>query len=153
MTAVLAWARVDVRRRWGSLVVLGLLVALAGGAVMAAATAAHRGATALERLDAHARPATVQVPNLDARVDLAALADLPYVAALSRIAGGGIGLLDDGLGGSTEQDVPVDGVLFDRMERPVVLEGRMFDPGSTTNANRAGSLQRPSVERARASNT
>ncbi|HWU23112.1 MAG TPA: hypothetical protein VN088_16360, partial [Nocardioides sp.] len=134
MSGVWALVRIDVRRRWGSLLVLALLVALSTGTVLAAATAAHRGATALGRLEAYSRPATVQVPNFDARVDVGVLATLPYVEAVARTSAGGIGLLDDGQQGSTEQNTPVDDVLFHGLERPVVVAGRLFDPAAPDEA-------------------
>ncbi len=37
MNAIGAWLRVDLRHRWKSLVILGLLVAFAGGTIIAAA--------------------------------------------------------------------------------------------------------------------
>ncbi|HWJ83660.1 MAG TPA: FtsX-like permease family protein [Nocardioides sp.] len=133
MGAVRAWARVDVRR-WGSLAVLLLLVAVSAGAVLSAATAVHRGVTALGRLEERSLPATVQIPNFDARVDLTKVRTLPYVEAVAPVAGGGIGLLEDGHHGSTEQNSPVDATLFTDVARPVVLDGRLFDPESPDEA-------------------
>jgi hypothetical protein len=47
---VLTWLRLEVRRRWVSLVVLALLVALSTATVLTAAAGARRGDTALDRL-------------------------------------------------------------------------------------------------------
>jgi hypothetical protein len=43
------WLRLDLRRRWRSLVVLALLVALSAGVVLTAVAGARRGDTAFGR--------------------------------------------------------------------------------------------------------
>lgn len=69
MAGVRAWARIDVRRRWRSLAVLALLVALSAGTVMTAVAGARRADSALDRLLAETHAATVRIPALDADVD------------------------------------------------------------------------------------
>ena len=61
MRIVLTWLRLEARRRWVSLVVLALLVAVSTATVLTAAAGARRGDTALDRLEAQTLPATVAV--------------------------------------------------------------------------------------------
>ncbi|GAB4012335.1 FtsX-like permease family protein [Nocardioides ultimimeridianus] len=134
MGAILTWARVDVRRHWRSLLLLAAMVALSTGVVGAAITAAHRGDTALARLDARSLPATVVVPTYDARLDVRPIRQLPYVIGFTRFMQGGIGLVDDGQSGATGQKSPVDPDAFTDTERLVVVQGRMFDPAAPDEA-------------------
>ena len=55
MTAIMIWARAEWRRRWGTLAVLAVLVALAGGVTIGAVAGARRADTAIARFTAHTR--------------------------------------------------------------------------------------------------
>jgi len=134
MTPILTWVRLDVRRHWRSLLLLTAMVALSTGVVGAALTAAHRGDTAVARLDARSLPATVIVPTYDARLDVRPIANLPYVDGFMRFLQGGVGLLDDGQHGTTGQKSPVDPGAYTDVERMVVVHGRMFDPDAADEA-------------------
>lgn len=128
MTPVAAWFRLEVRLRWRSLLVLALLIALAGGTVMAAVAGARRGASAVDRLQEPTLPATAMVvpnqPGFDwdavrALRDVEALAtfvltDAYVIEELPRdFLGAGFPFADD------------EGMRT--IERPVVLEGRLPD--------------------------
>ena len=126
MGMALTWLRLDLRRRWRSLVVLALLVALSAGVVLTAVAGARRGGTAFDRLWARTLPATVTVLPNQPGFDWSKVAALPGVTAM--------GLFSVYYGGAVEG---MDGVdmgfplanadVAQTIERPVVLAGRMFD--------------------------
>jgi hypothetical protein len=123
----LAWLRLEVRRRWRSLAVLALLVALATATVLAATAGARRGQTAFDRLWAQTRPATSVVLANQPGFDWAKVRALPEVAALSEFPvvfgfslpccpGAGAGF------------PPVDDQMTTTLERPVMQAGRVYNP-------------------------
>jgi hypothetical protein len=129
MTAVWAWFRLDLRRRWRSLAVLALLIAIAAATVMTALAGARRGATAVDRLLADTLPASVVALPNEAGFDWEPIRALPEVAALS-----GFAVTDYRIDGIPPDD-PIgtwfpstDSEIFDTIERPIVLEGRLPDP-------------------------
>src|SRR5262249_56403753 len=69
MRITVTWLRLDSRRRWRSLLVLALLVALATSTVLAAAAGARRGQSAGERLWTGTPPATRALPPHPPRVE------------------------------------------------------------------------------------
>jgi hypothetical protein len=123
------WARRDIRRRWRSLVLLGVLVGLTAAFALLAWVGARRTETALERLrvetnasDAVAFPSQVGVVHPDwAR--LAARPEVASVAVWDLLFGnynGQPGLIF----GSA------DGTYLGKVDKPVVMQGRMFNPRS-----------------------
>jgi ABC-type lipoprotein release transport system permease subunit len=121
------WLRIDVRRRWRSLTVLGLLIVLAGVTVVAFVAGARRGTSALPRLASVTLPATAAVlPNLPgfgwSRVEA-----LPEVASVSTIAID-YELSVQGLPAGLVTFPPVNDTVLRSIEKPAVLAGRVFDP-------------------------
>jgi hypothetical protein len=127
MTAVLAWFRLDIRRRWRSLLVLTLLIALASGAIMTAVAGAKRGASAMDRLQELTRPATILVQSATPGVDWTPVRELPEVEALSEVVFSGYEI-DGELAPESFMLPPADAEAMRTVERPVVLQGRLADP-------------------------
>jgi FtsX-like permease family len=128
MRVTLAWLRLDTRRRWRSLTVLGLLIALSAGTVLGAIAAARRGDTALGRLVDRTLPATATVLPNQPRFDWDKIRALPEVAALTTFAVAGYGIKGLPAAESSEGFPPGDDAVMRTIERPVVLAGRMSDP-------------------------
>jgi len=124
---VWAWLRLDLRRRWLSLLTLALLVALATGVVMTAAAGARRGASALDRILAVTSPATVApVPN-EPGFDWDAVRRLPDVEAMGTfLLTGQVAV--EGHPQVTVSFAPMDADIWATVERPVVISGRLADP-------------------------
>ncbi len=127
MRITLTWLRPELRRRWRSLTVLALLVALAVATVLAAAAGARRGQTAFSRLWARTLPATVTVLPNQPGFDWAKIRALPEVSALSTFAVAE-GFVLDGYPGANTGFPPGDSEILRTIERPVVLEGRLLNP-------------------------
>ena len=127
------WLALDLRRRWLSLTVLALLVALTSATIMATIAGARRGATAIERLQARTLPATVIVLANLPGFDWEKVRALPDVEALTTF------IVDYAITGDGRPgDLLVPPVAFDfphgddnalrTIERPVVYAGRLPDP-------------------------
>lgn len=135
MNTIFAWLRLDLRRRWRSLVVLALLIAVSGGTVMTALAGAHRGSTSLDRLQENTLPVdALVVPNTPG-FDWEPFKDLDYVEAMSQFALS-VGPKFEGVDSGSAIDflhaeTDVWGVT---LEKPVVFEGRMYDPEATDEA-------------------
>jgi hypothetical protein len=123
----LTWLRLEVRRRWRSLAVLALLVALATATVLAAAAGARRGQTAWDRLWAQTLPATSMVLANQPGFDWAKVRALPEVAALSEFPVV-FGFALPCCPGAGAAFPPVDDQLTTTLERPVMLAGRVYNP-------------------------
>jgi ABC-type lipoprotein release transport system permease subunit len=131
MTITASWLRLEFRRRWRSLAVLVLLVAVASGTVMAALAGARRGASAQERLNALTRPATAMVLPNTPGFDWKPIAELPEVEVLSNF------VVDYTM--STEGNVPPDSIGFpytDDHFLHTIEKGHLFE-GRLPNRNRA----------------
>ena len=127
MRIVSTWLRIDLRRRWRSLLVLTLLVAVAAGTVMATLAGARRGASALQRLEHQARPATaVALPNQPG-FNWRPIERLPDVISVSTFVVD-YALSFRGLPDDVAWVPPTNDTLFRSIEKPAVLAGRPFDP-------------------------
>jgi FtsX-like permease family len=122
-----AWLRLELRRRWGSLTVLAMLVMVSTATVLAATAGARRGDTAVDRLWAQTRPATVSVLANQPGFDWARVRALPEVAVLAEFPvtyGFGVGCCRAASTGwaYASRDWGT------KIERPVLVAGRLFNP-------------------------
>jgi hypothetical protein len=125
------WARTDVRQRWRSLVVLGVLIGLTAGFALSAWAGARRTDTALQRLrqqtnaaDAVAFPSQVGKPH-PKWAPLKARPEVATVAIWDLLFGNVNGEPGAVIFGSA------DGTYLDKVDKPVVVRGRMFNPHSS----------------------
>ena len=125
----MTWLRLEVRRRWRSLIVLALLVALATGTVLAAAAGARRGQTAFDRLWASTLPATVTVLPNQPGFDWNKIRALPEVAVLSEFPVNGTPFVLTCCPDASLGFAPIGDEMTRTMERPTLLAGHLFDPG------------------------
>ncbi|MGD0684252.1 MAG: FtsX-like permease family protein [Streptosporangiaceae bacterium] len=126
MLITLTWLRLDARRRWRSLAVLALLIALATATVLTAIAGARRGETAWNRLWARTLPATVTVLPNQPGFDWARIAALPEVAALTRFPVV-FGFEAQGYPAASTGFPLADDQMTRTIERPVILAGRLFN--------------------------
>jgi ABC-type lipoprotein release transport system permease subunit len=127
MRITVTWLRLDSRRRWRSLLVLALLVALATATVLAAAAGARRGQSAVDRLWTGTLPTTVTVLPNQPGFDWGKVRALPEVAAVSEFPvtfGFALSCCPDAGTGFP----PIGDEYGRTIERPYMLAGRMFDP-------------------------
>src|SRR6266702_914705 len=126
MRMTLTWLRLETVRRWRSLTVLALLVALATATVLTAVAGARRGQTAIDRLWARTLPATATVLLNQPGFDWSKVRALPEVTAMTLFPltfGFAVGGYPDAAGFP-----PVDDNYTRTIERPGILAGRPYDP-------------------------
>jgi len=128
IAGIAAWLRIELRRRWRSLGVLALLIAIATATVLVAVAGARRGTSAVDRLLAQTRPATAVVSPQTFPFDWGPIRRLPEVAAVATFPGyTGFGI-DQAPAQTVALYLPADTEVLSHVERPVVLRGRLADP-------------------------
>jgi hypothetical protein len=133
VSAVFAWLRLDRRTRWRSLTALALLIAVAAATVLAAIAGARRGESAMRRLQERSAPVTVLVPPGAKAMNWAAIRRLPQVEAMATLTMTGLSF--EGVAESDEAFYLPEGIeLLRTVERPVMLHGRLPDPGRADEA-------------------
>jgi hypothetical protein len=121
------WLRLDARRRWRSLTVLALLIALATATILTSIAGARRGESAYNRLWARTLPATATVLPNQPGFNWATIAALPDVAALAKFPVA-FGFEAQGYPAASSGFPLADDQMTRTIERPVILAGRLFDP-------------------------
>lgn len=126
-SVVWAWLRIDLRRRWRSLAVLMLLVAVAGATVMGSLAGARRGASAMTRLQERTLPATSAILANTPGFDWDKVRALPEVSALTTFVVD-YGFQFEGVPNEDGEFPPADDQTMRTIEKPVIYKGRLFDP-------------------------
>jgi FtsX-like permease family len=130
MLITLTWLRLDGLRRWRSLAVLALLIALATATILTSIAGARRGQTAFDRLWARTLPATATVLLNQPGFDWAKVAALPEVIALTKFPVV-FGYEAQGYTGASTGFPLADDQMTRTIERPVIVAGRLFNPRRT----------------------
>src|ERR1700744_6407583 len=102
MRMTMTWLRLELPRRWRSLTLLALLIALATATVLTAVAGARRGGTAGNRLEAPPLPATVTARPHHPPFDWTKGRALPQVEAVSRFAVSFGGTVENAPGAETQ---------------------------------------------------
>lgn len=134
MALTLRWLRLEVRRRWRSLLVLTLLIAFAAGTVLTAVAGARRGASAADRLLAVTLPAQFGVVPEEPGFDWDLVRAMPEVEAVAPVLAGGFAIEGIPAADDAAWGPPADGQVLTTVERPVVLDGRLPDPSRADEA-------------------
>jgi MacB-like periplasmic core domain/FtsX-like permease family len=130
MLITLTWLRLDALRRWRSLAVLALLIALATATILTSIAGARRGESAFDRLWARTLPATATVLPNQPGFDWAKVAALPEVTALTKFPVV-FGFEVQGYPGASTGFPVGDDQMTRTIERPVIVAGRLFNPRRT----------------------
>jgi ABC-type lipoprotein release transport system permease subunit len=122
------WVGHQLRRRWRAIAVLGLLVAVAGGAALAAIAGANRSLDVVaETMREHRQPDVMNLIS-EANFDWRPIVKLPYVESYGLFAATGLCLQESGgfapQGGLCSQP-PTSGGWYDTIWRLDALEGRI----------------------------
>jgi len=125
-TPIGLWSRTDLRARWRSLAVLGVLAGLTAGLALAALDGAQRTGSALSRLERRNQATDAVVFASQGSLDVPNWEKLSHRPEVSRIARWTLvfGLVD---GVDSVLIAPSDQVFMNELDRPVVVAGRMFD--------------------------
>ena len=127
MRMTTTWLRLELPRRWRSLALLALLIALATATVLTAVAGARRGHSAVNRLYGPTLPATVTVLPNQPGFDWNKIRALPQVEAVSRFAVSFGSTVENAPGAETQFPF-LDSSMTRTIERPVVLAGRLYNP-------------------------
>jgi ABC-type lipoprotein release transport system permease subunit len=127
------WFLVEWRTRWRALVGLLVLIAFATAAVAATTAGARRAVTAMDRLVAVSTPATAMVLLNRGPYDWDIARSMPRVESVAAFAVSGFVVegLPDGADVDPDSIVGfpfIDDQVWNTLERPVVLDGRLPDP-------------------------
>jgi ABC-type lipoprotein release transport system permease subunit len=123
-----SWLRLELPRRWLSLLILIVLIAMSTVTVLASIAGARRADSAIERLGARTLPATAAIYSNTPNFDWAKVRALPHVEALTTFVIDYTYSIDGLAPGQAAGFPPADNETLNSIEVPVVFAGRMFNP-------------------------
>ena len=141
MLITLTWLRLDGLRRWRSLAVLALLIALATATILTSIAGARRGQTAFDRLWARTLPATATVLPNQPGFDWAKVAALPEVTALTKFPVV-FGYEAQGYPGASTGFPLADDQMTRTIERPVMRGRTAVQPAPRRRGHRHPQVRR-----------
>jgi len=129
MGAVMMLAGTELRRRWRSIVVLTLLVGVAGAVVLALVAGARRTSSSLARFESYSQSADLEVTvGHPTPAQLREFVRSPGVKTVGRVYE--FALLEQHTQQFFAVAAQMDGTFGTKVDRPVVLQGRLADQQS-----------------------
>jgi ABC-type lipoprotein release transport system permease subunit len=125
------WLRTELRRRWRSVVVLGILAGLTSGLAIAAVDGARRSGTAIDHNAEVTRQPDVMVLPSRFGFDWTKISKLPQVAAIGLFGvTQQMGAIDVQPAGALSTFPAANRAIGDTVDRPRISAGRAVDPSN-----------------------
>ena len=127
------WSRRDLRRRWGSLLLLGLVAGIAAGVTVATLDGARRTSSALARLNERTKASDAVIFASQTSFDIPDWSKLRTRPEVETLATWGL-VFGEADGEDTVFFTATDDIFLEQVNVPIVTAGRMFDPTSPNEA-------------------
>ena len=145
MAGALLWARSEIRDGWRSLIVVGVLVAVVTGSVLALAAGASRAGSAPDRFAASTDLAELIV-FIGGKAPAELVDEIAADPRVERVAVGTVAKIGPGVAGPESNAIIGQDDALGGYGRPFLVSGRYPEPGSTDEilVSERGALRRAS---------